>query len=179
MPKNLGPPAARRRRERQEAHFPVGARVRRHETRARGAAIDDAFDITLMAKASIGPAWKDLDEEARRSWVALSRTYSASNYTNNFVGWSGQVFETLGIEPAARGTILVKTEFVQQSDDNVKFDYRLRKVAEGWRVIDIQIDGKVSEITLRRANYRSVIERKGFPQLIAEVEKKVEKFRTE
>ena len=42
MPKNLGPPATRRRRERQEAHFPVGARVRRHETRARGAAVDDA-----------------------------------------------------------------------------------------------------------------------------------------
>jgi phospholipid transport system substrate-binding protein len=142
-------------------------------------AIDQTFDIVLMAKASIGAEWKTLDEAARAAWVGLSRDYSASNYAHNFVGWSGQKFETGGVEPAARGTILVKTEFVQKSGDNVLFDYRLRKVKNDWRVIDVQLDGKVSEITLRRANYVSVIQRKGFPQLIAEVEKKVEEFRTE
>ena len=39
---NLGPPATRRRRERQEAHLAVGAPVRRDDARARGAAVDDA-----------------------------------------------------------------------------------------------------------------------------------------
>jgi phospholipid transport system substrate-binding protein len=144
-----------------------------------GRAIDQTFDMVLMAKASIGAAWKELDETGRAAWVGLSREYSASNYANNFVGWSGQKFETRGVEPAARGTILVKTEFVQKSGDDVLFDYRLRKIKDNWRVIDVQIDGKVSEITLRRANYVSVIQRKGFPQLINEVEKKVEEFRTE
>jgi phospholipid transport system substrate-binding protein len=139
-------------------------------------ALDGSFDMTLMAKTSIGKSWKELSEEQQRDWVALSRRYSASNYTKNFKDWSGQSFATLGVEPAARGTLVVKTELVQPADDNVKFDYRLRRLDGGWRVIDVQIDGKVSEITLRRADYRSVIERKGFERLVADVTRKIAGF---
>lgn len=137
------------------------------------------FDMTLMAKTSIGKSWKELGEQERRDWVALSRRYSASNYVKNFKDWSGQAFATLAVEPAARATLLVKTEFVQPTDDNVRFDYRLRRIGEGWRVIDVQIDGKVSEITLRRADYRAVIERKGYEQLVADVTSKIEGFARE
>jgi len=68
---------------------------------------------------------------------------------------------------------------VQASDDNVTFDYRLRKLGDRWLVIDIQIDGKVSEITMRRADYRSVIERKGYDQLVIDVTGKIEGFARE
>jgi phospholipid transport system substrate-binding protein len=148
------------------------------ETRM-GAALDDAFDMTLMAKTSIGKVWKGLDDESKRDWVALSRRYSAGNYAKNFKDWSGQTFATHGVEPAARGTLVVKTELVQPTDDNVTFDYRLRKVGDRWLVIDVQIDGKVSEITMRRADYRSAIERKGYEQLVADVTRKIEGFERE
>ena len=92
---------------------------------------------------------------------------------------SNQHFETLGEEPAARGTILVKTEFVQPTDDNVKFDYRLRKTNGRWRVIDVTLDGKVSEMTLRRADYTSVIDRDGYPALVEAVQKKIDNYANE
>jgi phospholipid transport system substrate-binding protein len=139
-------------------------------------ALDRAFDMPFMARASVGKVWKALDEDRQREWVELSRQYSAANYAKNFKGWTGQQFQTHGVEPAARDTLLVKTELVQPAEDNARFDYRLRKVDEDWRIIDIQIDGKVSEITLRRADYRSVVERDGFDQLFADVSRKVDEM---
>ena len=53
----------------------------------------------------------------------------------------------------------------------MKFDYRLRQSEEGWRIIDVTLDGKVSEITMRRADYGSVIKREGFPRLVDSIEK--------
>jgi len=73
----------------------------------------------------------------------------------------------------------VKTEFVQPSDDNVRFDYRLRQVDGRWLIIDITLDGKVSEITLRRADYSAVIEREGFEKLITSLQKKIAKLEKE
>jgi phospholipid transport system substrate-binding protein len=141
--------------------------------------LDQTFDLPFMARISIGKSWKSLSPEERRTFVSLSRSLSASNYASNFESYGGQRFDTLGEEPAARGTILVKTELVQPSDDNVRFDYRLRKGKAGWRVIDVTLDGKVSEITMRRAEYVSVIERDGFPKLVEKLEKKLAKLAQE
>lgn len=143
------------------------------------AQLDQTFDLLFMARISVGKAWNALSREERVEFVALSRSLSASNYASNFDGFGGQHFETLGEEPAARGTILVKTELVQPSDDNVKFDYRLRESSAGWRIIDVTLDGKVSEITMRRADYRSVIKREGFPKLVEALEEKVAKHAEE
>jgi phospholipid transport system substrate-binding protein len=137
--------------------------------------LDESFDLPFMARVSVGAAWKTLDNDQRLEFVALSRQLSASNYADNFDSYGGQTFLTHSDEPAARGTIVVKTELVQPDDDNVTFDYRMRDAGKGWRIIDVQLDGKVSEITLRRADYRSVIERKGFPQLVVDIEKKIRK----
>ena len=141
--------------------------------------LDETFDLPFMARMSIGKAWKTLSPEEQEFFVGLSRSYSASNYASNFDSYGGQHFQTLGEEPAARGTILVKTEFVQPADDNVKFDYRLRKAGDDWKIIDITLDGKVSEITMRRADYSAVISRKGFPELVDAIEKKIENLADE
>jgi phospholipid transport system substrate-binding protein len=141
--------------------------------------LDETFDLAFMARMSIGRDWKDLSEQQRIDFMAQSRRYSASNYASNFKGYGGQHFETLDDAPAAHRTLVVKTELVQPKDDDVRFDYRLRKSADGWRIIDVQLDGKVSEITLRRADYRSVIQRQGFEALTRSIEEKIEKFADE
>lgn len=137
--------------------------------------LDETFDLPFMARMSIGKAWTKLSPDQQAAFVELSRSLSASTYADNFDSYGGQVFETLGEEPAGRGTILVKTELVQTNDDNVRFDYRLRKSGSGWRIIDVTLDGKVSEITMRRADYSAVIEREGYQKLVQAIEKKIEK----
>lgn len=143
------------------------------------AGLDASFDLPFMARASVGSTWKELDDRQRSDFVQQSRRYSAANYASNFTGYGGETFVTISDEPAARGTIVVKTQLVQLEDDDVQFDYRLREAGSRWRIIDVQLDGKVSEITLRRADYRSVIKRKGFDQLVSDIEKKIEKFSNE
>jgi phospholipid transport system substrate-binding protein len=143
------------------------------------AELDEAFDLTFMARVAVGSAWKELAEQERTEFVDLSRRYSASKYAYNFNGYGGERFETLFHEPAARGTMVVKTTLVQPKDDDVQFDYRLRNVGGHWRIIDIQLDGKISELAYRRAQYRSLIRREGFPHLVEALEEKIDEFSRE
>ena len=141
--------------------------------------VDDTFDSTIMAKIAIGSAWNELDAKQRASWVALTRRYSASNYADKFDGYSDQHFTTLSEEPSGRGTVIVKTELVQPTDKDVKLDYRLREAKAGWRIIDVQLAGRVSELALRRADYRSVIGAekdpvRGFEILVAKLGEKID-----
>lgn len=140
------------------------------------ASLDETFDLPLMARAAVGATWKDLTPQQRADWVELSRRLSASRYADNFSSYAGQEFETISAEPAARGTILVKTQFLQPKDRDVQFDYRLRRVGEAWRVLDVQLDGAISELAMRRGQYRSVIDREGFPELVEALETQVEEL---
>jgi phospholipid transport system substrate-binding protein len=138
------------------------------------AELDQSFDLALMARAAVSTSWKKLAPEQRTEFIGLSRRLSAARYADNFSSYGGQRFETLSAEPAARGTILVKTEFLQPKDRDVRFDYRLRETKDGWRIIDIQLQGTISQLALRRGQYRSVIESDGFPQLVEALEEQVE-----
>jgi phospholipid transport system substrate-binding protein len=137
------------------------------------AELDVSFDLPLMARATMSTAWKELTPEQRTEFSDLQRRLSASRYANNFSSYGGQSFETLSFEPAARSTIVVKTKFLQPKDRDIKFDYRLRETESGWRIIDIQLEGTLSELALRRGQYRSVIEREGYPQLVVELEEQL------
>jgi len=140
------------------------------------AALDERFDVPFMARLSVGAAWKELAPQQRTDFVDLSHQLSASSYAHNFDGYADQNFETRSSAPGARGTMVVKTEFVQPGDSDVKFDYRLRWAGDRWRIIDVHLDGRISEITLRRAQFRSLIEREGFPELVRTVEERIEEL---
>ena len=143
------------------------------------ASLDETFDLPFMARTLVGATWKELSQEQQADFIDLSRRLSASRYADNFDGYGGQHFETHSEEPAARGTIVVKTELIQPKDKNVQFDYRLRKVEGRWRIIDIYLDGVISELVLWRSQYRSLIENEGFAKLVEALEKRIDELSKE
>ena len=143
------------------------------------ASLDETFDLPFMARTLVGATRKQLTPEQQEDFVGLSRRLSASRYADNFDGYGGQHFETHSEEPAARGTMLVKTELVQPKDKNVQFDYRLRKVEGRWRIIDIYLDGVISELVLWRGQYRSLIENEGFEKLVEALEERIDELSRE
>ena len=140
------------------------------------AAQDAAFDLPFMARMAVGGTWNELSDQQRAEVVSLSQRLSATRYADNFDSYADQRLETRSEQPAARGTILVSTVLVQPNDRDVTFDYRLRKTRGEWRIIDVMLDGMVSELTHRRAQYRSLIERKGYDELLAVMESKIQEL---
>ncbi len=139
----------------------------------------ETFDIPTIARASIFRGWKRLSTEDRTRWVALAREYWASSYAHEYRSFSGQSFETLGVEPAEDESVMVHTKLTHSSGDDVELDYHLQQVDGGWRIVDFHIAGRRSEARrLREFNY-SVLERRSFEALLTEIEQKIEQFQRE
>ena len=142
--------------------------------------LDQTFDLPFMARTALGSrTWKQLDAQQRSEFVGLSSKLSATQYADNFDGYGGERFETLSEEPAAHSTLLVLTRLLIPDDDDVAFNYRLRNLKGEWRIIDVQLDGKISELALRRSQYRSLAEQKGYDALVEAVERKIEQLSTD
>ncbi len=141
--------------------------------------LQELFDLPFMAEKSVGRHWKTTSQEDRATLVQTFIRYTIANYAGRFHGYSGQHFETLGEEPSARGTRLVRTQLVDPNDENVKLDYRLRAADGDWKIVDVYLNGTVSELALRRSEYSSLIKREGLEALLAALDEHIDSLASE
>ncbi len=139
--------------------------------------ISETFDLPIIARGSTGRYWRTLDKEKKRALVAALRRLTVATYAARFDGYAGERFRILDETPASRGMVLVGAEIIKSDGKPVRLNYLVRKRKSGdWRIVDVYLDGKYSELALRRAEYTAVIKRKGFDGLLAAIESKVAKF---
>ncbi len=135
--------------------------------------MSEVFDMPLIARASVGSHWRKASDIEKQRLVKIIARLSVSTYASRFDGFSGESFRILSEEPAPRGTRLVGTEIVKADGDPVRLDYLVRESNDGWRIVDVYLDGFYSELALRRADYASTLSASGFHGLIAQLEKKI------
>jgi phospholipid transport system substrate-binding protein len=131
------------------------------------------FDLEFMASKTIGRHWRKLSDPERARWVETFKQFTCANYAGRFTGFTGEEFITIGAEDAASGTRVVLTKIVIPNEDDVQLNYRLIKRNGVWRVIDVFLNGTVSELALRRSEYSSTLKREGFASLVQSVEDKI------
>lgn len=131
------------------------------------------FDLDFMASKTVGRHWRELTEPERKRWLETFTRFTTANYAGRFTGYTGERFVTLGVEDAARGTRVVLTKIEVPDGDDVQLNYRLIEKNGEWRVIDVYLNGTVSELALRRSEYSSALKRDGFAQLIDSIEDKI------
>lgn len=132
------------------------------------------FDISFMAEKSVGRHWKTADEENRVRLLSTFGRFTVANYAGRFNAYSNQFFETLEQETSIHGTMLVRSRLVESNGDFVQLDYRLRTVEGNWRIIDVYLNGTVSELALRRSEYSSLIKREGFAALLSALDQRID-----
>jgi len=136
--------------------------------------VAESFDLPFMAEKSVGRHWKKLDDAEKARWLESFQDMTAATYAGRFEGYSGQSFVVLGEEEARHGTRVVRARIINPDDEDVVLNYRLHETPDGWRVIDVYLNGTVSELALRRSEYSSVLKRDGFAKLIETIEGKTQ-----
>ena len=138
--------------------------------------LSTTFDFPLMARVSAGRRWRDLGAATRARYLTAFGNMSIATYAARFDGYGGERFEVLGEEPGRRKTVLVRNHLIKSDGEAVAIDYLL-KAAEGeWRVVDVYLDGKYSEMALKRSEYRAVIKNDGIDALIRRLDEKAAKL---
>jgi len=140
--------------------------------------MEETFDLEFMASKTVGRHWRKLSDEEKKRWVDLFKRFTTANYAGRFTGFTGEKFVTVGIEDAPRGTRVVLTKILVPGDEDVQLNYRLVKRHGEWKVIDVFLNGTVSELALRRSEYSSALKRDGFASLLDSVEEKIEDLKS-
>lgn len=142
------------------------------------AAVRESHHLTKIARIVVGKQWGKLTKAQKKLLVDRFSQLIFSSYAKFFNEFSGETFSYVSEEETRRGGIIVHTLFEIPDDEDVKFDYMMKKKGDSWRIINIIANG-VSDLALKRSEYTDVLSRKGFDALIGLMEQKIVLFSKE
>ena len=129
-----------------------------------------------MARITSGAVWKKADKTQKDSLAAAFTRLSVATYASRFDGYSGQAFEIIGDRPGPPATHLVDTRILSPGESPIPLTYVMKQVDGRWGIVDVLLDTKISELAVRRSEYRSVIKKDGVDGLIAVLDAKVDEL---
>jgi phospholipid transport system substrate-binding protein len=135
--------------------------------------IGDSFNLAFMAREAAGSYWQSLSDAERASLADAFARFTIATYAARFNRYSGQKFTIVGEAAGLRDTAVVRNRITKASGETVDIDYALRQDQERWRIVDVYLKGRVSELAVRRSEYTTIIRNQGFTDLIAGIESRI------
>ncbi len=140
--------------------------------------IPQYFDVPFMAAMALGrSSWRKATDEEKRRYVESFQGFMVASYAGRFDGYSGQKFETVGQEPVGDERVLIRTHLVDPGNEKIELNYVMRQVDADWKIIDVHLDGTVSQLAQYYSEFSSIVRREGFDALIETLDEKVEKLK--
>jgi phospholipid transport system substrate-binding protein len=129
-----------------------------------GPAIAAAFDLATMTRLAVGPAWKNFSDAQRAAVQEAFTRFLVADYASQINNYSGETFIVdPQTSPESRGGgEIVKTRLLQPGGRTVNINYLVR----GGRVIDVYLNGTISDLATRRDEFASIIASSGADGLI-------------
>jgi phospholipid transport system substrate-binding protein len=128
----------------------VGERDRRFTP-----AITSAFDIGAMARLATGPAWSSFSGAQQAAVREAFARFLVAEYANLVTDYSGESFvvDPQTSSESRGGGEIVRTKLLQPGGRTVQINYLVR----AGRVIDVYLNGMVSDLATRRDEFASIL----------------------
>jgi len=136
------------------------------------------YDLPSMSKLAVGPSWSALTPQQQAAIINAFTRMTIATYASRFDGFSGEQFQILETSDRANGDKIVKTQIVKSDGGTVPLNYLMRKSGADWKIVDIYLDGTISELANRRAEFGAILKSGGPDALVASLNKQGDKLLT-
>ena len=98
-------------------------------------------NFEVVTRSAVGPQWRTATPEQRSKLQAEFKTLLVRVYAGAISQLRDQTVDVTKTLPVPGGSqVVVQTE-VRGKGEPIKLDYRLDKVAEAWKIIDVNVGG--------------------------------------
>jgi len=140
------------------------------------AAFDAVFDYDGLAKTTLKDSWEQRTPAERAEFTALLRDLVRNAYRRNIKNTLGYDIDYKGEQDGDAGKVVRTVAHSKKNarEEPVSIDYLVHQVEGKWLIADIVTEGS-SLARNYRNQFRKVIEKKGFDELLKRMKAKRDK----
>jgi phospholipid transport system substrate-binding protein len=131
-------------------------------------AIEQTFDFPDMVRYVVGPSWTTMPSADQQALLVAFERLTIANYASNFDGYDGEKFV---VDPAVtvRGTDRVVQSKLVTKSQTVPFNYRMRQTGGSWKILDIYLNGYVSQVATQNSDFGATLTAEGPSGLVKKI----------
>lgn len=133
------------------------------------------IDLPRIGRFALGRAWPKATPEQRQEYQRLFAEWVLRTYSRRLGGYSGESFKIVKSGPLGKRDAVVFTEIGRPSGPPLKAAWRVRGDANGYKILDVIVQG-VSMVATQRSEFASLVRRQGLEGLIDSLRMQVTKF---
>jgi phospholipid transport system substrate-binding protein len=134
------------------------------------------YDVPLMARIAVGPTWDKMLPSQQSQVVDAFARMVVATYASRFDEFSGERFDILQTVEQSPSDKIIRTRVTQSNGKVVSLNYLVRRGGAEWRVVDVFLDGTISELANRRAEFTAILKSGGPDALISSLRQQGDKL---
>lgn len=131
--------------------------------------LKDVFDYKKMIRMIYGYDWKKLDDDQKEQLSNAFLKYISYNYSKRFFNIKNLNFKVLSNEELQNKMIIIRTNLLVMDDEPLKISYICSK--RDYLLFDVLLKDSISEISTKKSEFKSTIDKKGASGLIEAINK--------
>jgi phospholipid transport system substrate-binding protein len=139
--------------------------------------VNSTFDLAFMGRLAVGPSWATLAPVQQQRLTEAFGNYVAATYADRFDTYSGEQLEVTGEQPFG-SDVVVQTKIVKSNGETTTLNYLMRQSQGAWQILDVYLDGTISQVAVQRSEYSSIVRREGVDGLVMALNRKVDLLRS-
>jgi phospholipid transport system substrate-binding protein len=129
------------------------------------AMLQQRSDFETIAKLVLAVHYRQFNDTQRKDFQVLLHRYLTTTYGNQIDNYANETVAIVGGREEARGDYSVQTKIKRQAGPELAVEYRLRKVGDEWRVIDVIGEG-ISLVSNLRSQFGEILTAGGPEKLL-------------
>ena len=129
--------------------------------------IVQTHDFAFIARLVLGADGAKMTPDQQDRFIKAFTQLGVSTYAKEFNSYSGEHFDAGGAQNAGSTTVVNSTLVIPGSRSGQNSSYQMHRVGNTWMIVGNIIADGVSDLALKRTQYRELLRQKGFSGLIA------------
>ena len=140
------------------------------------AAFDEVLDYDVLARESLKDQWDGLKPEERTEFQETLKKLVRAAYKKSLKRIGNYEVEFVGVSKGELGQIVrtVAKSRTNAREEPISLDYVVHEVAGKWRIVDVVTEGS-SLLNNYRSQFRKIIKKQGFAELMRRMRTKLDK----
>jgi phospholipid transport system substrate-binding protein len=129
------------------------------------AMLDERSDFETISKLVLAVHYRKFSDTQRADFVSLLHRYLTTTYGHQIDNYANETVTITGGREEARGDYTVQTKIKRTTGQDLSVEYRLRKVGDEWRLIDVIGEG-ISLVSNLRSQFGEILSDGGPEKLL-------------
>lgn len=126
------------------------------------------FDFDTMARLVLSRYWRNISDADQIRFISGFRDLLVERYAHILLGYRDHTITYEPVQPMGnRGYVIVKQIIKSEGRPPLPIEYPMRPLEDGWKVIDLVVDG-ISLVANYRKTFQEEIDEKGLESFIRE-----------